>query len=72
MRGNTSRAKSADAPHGFVVFQKSRLAHVEQVAEAADVIVNRANLFHHLIGRAGHHDAGLDRALDRCRDCETR
>ena len=32
--------------------------------EAADMVVMLLDLLEHLVGRAGEHDAGLDRAVD--------
>src|ERR1700730_8565601 len=57
--------KAADAGHGFVVLEKPSLPHDQQVSEAADVVVKLLDLPIDLVGRAGEHDAGFDRLVDR-------
>ena len=40
------------------------LAHRQEVAEAADIVVKRLDLLDHHVGRAGEADAGVDELLD--------
>ena len=42
-----------DAVDGVVVLEEARLAHDEEMAEAADMVIELLDLLIHLVGRAG-------------------
>ena len=47
------------------------LAHHQEVAEAADMVVERLDLLDHIVGRAGEAEAGVDDVFD-ARSCAGR
>src|ERR1700722_2203910 len=54
-----------DPAYSLIMLQEAGLAHVQQMPEATDMVVDGADLRHDLVRSAGHHDASLDRALYR-------
>src|SRR5262245_52268665 len=54
-----------DPTHGLLVLEEPCLPHDQEMPEAADVVVHPLDLGEDLIGRAGEHDARLDRLVDR-------
>src|SRR4051794_34939043 len=49
------------------MIEKTALTEHQEIAEAADAVVQRLDLVVHVIGRPGETGAALDQLLDRCR-----
>src|ERR1700736_3952455 len=57
-------AEERQVGDGLVMVQQTALPHHQQMAEAADMVVEGAQLAEDVVGRAGEDEASVDRVLD--------
>src|ERR1700722_16589508 len=57
--------EQGDVGDGIGMVEKTALAEHQQIAEAADTVMQRLDLVVHVVGRAGEAGAALNELLDR-------